>query len=272
MACKGGLRVGTDFSGAETPAWCLKLLNVPAEHVFSCDKEAHSRKIAKYIGAQKVYTNVVDRDVGSMPAVDLYVFSPPCVHCSPLGKREGVADNINGDLIMQSMRYISHHKPLMFIMEEVPEFATAANQLGIFRLCFQTWKQLGYNLQHEILDSSRFGVPQRRKRLYVVGVLQIHGAGSQLAIPMASGRAPVDLKVLLDELPPEKFEIQPSQLGTRQDNVKMHLERMTATGTNPFSTAAIITAGTSTRFCQLSIDIAMTITKAEVAEMFAFPT
>ena len=72
--------------------------------------------------------------------------------------------------------------------------------------------------------------------------------------------------------PPEKFEIQPSQLGTRQDNVKMHLERMAATGTNPFSTAAIITAGTSTRFCQLSIDIAMTITKAEVAEMFAFPT
>ena len=159
------MRVGTDYSGVETPAWCLKLLNVPAEHVFSCDREVHCRKISKYIGAQRVYPDVAGRDVASMPKVDLYVFSPPCVHCSPLGKRRGVDDAINGGLILHNMEYIGHHKPLMFIMEEVPEFATLSNQVDIFRLCVQTWRQLGYLVQHEILDSSRFGMHQRRKRL-----------------------------------------------------------------------------------------------------------
>ena len=214
------MRVGTDYSGVETPAWCLKLLNVPAEHLFSCDVEPNCRKIAKYIGAQTIYNNVAGRDVPTMPSVDLYVFSPPCVHCSPAGKQQGAEDQKHGGLIFHNMQYIQHHKPLMFIMEEVPEFVTLRNQKEIFRLCIETWTELGYHVVHEILESSRVGVPQRRKRLYVAGVLRTHIAGSQLAIPMANGKPTANMMDFVEALPHTKFETLPAKPGLYHDNVK----------------------------------------------------
>lgn len=266
IRCNGGLRIGTDFSGMETPAWALKLLNVEAEHVFSCDKESHCRQVSKYVGSQNIFSDVKKRVVAHMPKVDLYIFGPPCVHCSPMGNQLGVSDPNNGDLIMAAMEYIQHHKPLAFIMEEVPEFATLEKQRQVFWLCVDNWRKQGYLVEFEILESSRFGVSQRRRRLYVVGILAASMSNTPLSIPRnrGNGSRPIPLTEQVDVLPQEKFQVMPDKPGVRQDNVKHHLERLAFQGVNPFTTPVIITAGASKKRSQAVVDTAPTITKAEV--------
>ena len=108
ITCLGGLTLGTDFSGVETPAWALKLLNIEYQHRFSSDVEVSCRKVAELLKVEKVYASVLGRDVTTMAYVDLYVFGLPCDPYSPNGSRLAHRDTKHGQLFMKSMEYISH--------------------------------------------------------------------------------------------------------------------------------------------------------------------
>ena len=68
--------MGTDFSGVDTPAWALKLLNINYQHRFSSDVEVPCRRLAALFKVEKVYASVRGRGVTKMAYVDLYVFAP----------------------------------------------------------------------------------------------------------------------------------------------------------------------------------------------------
>ena len=114
------LRVGTDFSGLDMPAFALPfVLDNPSKirHVFACDASPSCRQFVALVHKpQKIYADITDRDVTSVPACDLYMWGPPCQSFSTAGLCEG-ANDPRGQLPKYSLKYIKVHRPRLTIME-----------------------------------------------------------------------------------------------------------------------------------------------------------
>lgn len=100
-------------------------------------------------------------------AVDLIVGGTPCQGFSVAGKRGGLSDKRSG-LAMHFVRLVAEIKPRWFLWENVPgAFSTAAGRdFGTF---VRTLDECGYHLAWRVLDAQFFGVPQRRRRIFLVG-------------------------------------------------------------------------------------------------------
>lgn len=99
--------------------------------------------------------------------VDLLVGGTPCQGFSIAGKRGGLAD-IRSGLAMHFVRLVAEIKPKWFLWENVPgAFSTAAGRdFGTF---IRALDGVGYHLAWRVLDAQFFGVPQRRRRIFLVG-------------------------------------------------------------------------------------------------------
>lgn len=100
-------------------------------------------------------------------SVDLLVGGTPCQGLSIAGKRGGLAD-IRSGLAMHFVRLVAEIKPKWFLWENVPgAFSTAAGRdFGTF---IRALDGVGYHLAWRVLDAQFFGVPQRRRRIFLVG-------------------------------------------------------------------------------------------------------
>lgn len=102
-------------------------------------------------------------------AVELIVGGTPCQDFSIAGKRAGMAGERSG-LAREFVRILSEVRPRWFVWENVPGvFSTNCGRdfgtfLGALDGC-------GYSCAWRVLDAQFFGVPQRRRRVFVVGHL-----------------------------------------------------------------------------------------------------
>lgn len=96
---------------------------------------------------------------------DMIIGGPPCQDFSSAGKRD--ENNGRGNLTVNYAEIISAIKPPIFVMENVDRIVKTNKLVEAKRL----FKEAGYGLSYRILDASRCGVPQKRKRFFMVGVL-----------------------------------------------------------------------------------------------------
>lgn len=101
--------------------------------------------------------------------VDLICGGFPCQDLSVAGKRAGLAGERSG-LWWEFARIIKEIAPAWLLIENVPGLLTASKGHD-FAVIVDTLADLGYGLAWRILDSQHFGVPQRRRRVYIVGCL-----------------------------------------------------------------------------------------------------
>lgn len=99
--------------------------------------------------------------------VDLLVGGTPCQGFSVAGKRGGLSD-IRSGLAMHFVRLVSEIKPGWIVWENVPgAFSTASGRdFGAF---VRALDECGYHFAWRVLDAQYFGVPQRRRRIFLVG-------------------------------------------------------------------------------------------------------
>lgn len=101
-------------------------------------------------------------------AVNLIVGGSPCQSFSMGGRREGLAGE--SGLMFEYIRAVREVLPRYFIWENV--FGALSSEGGeAFRQLLSEMDALGYGLAWRILDAQFFGVPQRRERVFLVGVL-----------------------------------------------------------------------------------------------------
>lgn len=96
---------------------------------------------------------------------DMIIGGPPCQDFSSAGKRD--EDNGRGDLTVNYAQIISRIQPKWFVMENV-ERITKTQKLVDAKKVF---KEAGYGLSWQVLDASKCGVPQKRKRFFMIGKL-----------------------------------------------------------------------------------------------------
>lgn len=104
--------------------------------------------------------------------VDLFMGGSPCQSFSMMGKRGGLNDT-RGTLFYEYARLVKEIGPKVFIYENVPGMLSIDGG--------QTWAiiknifcSLGYAINEQILNSKDYGMPQDRRRLFVIGIKGIN--------------------------------------------------------------------------------------------------
>ncbi len=98
---------------------------------------------------------------------DVVLGGPPCQGFSSLGKQE-VADRRNA-LWQQYVEAVKVLRPKFFVLENVREFLRSEQFVGLKKACGARSKLRDYEIEQYVLDSSRYGAPQRRRRAIVIG-------------------------------------------------------------------------------------------------------
>lgn len=104
--------------------------------------------------------------------VDVVIGGPPCQGYSISGKRD--PDDPRNILYQRFVDVVRHSKPKMFVMENVPNMASMGSG-AILRAAVGEFEDLGYSVDAKVLVASDYGVPQNRRRLFIVGA---HGRGN----------------------------------------------------------------------------------------------
>ena len=110
-----------------------------------------------------------------MPDFDLLCAGFPCQAFSIAGRREGFAD-ARGTLFFEVARLVADKRPAYFLLENVPGLLSH-DKGRTFHTILSTLSELGYHVEWKVLNSKDFGVPQSRKRVYIVGYLDPRCAG-----------------------------------------------------------------------------------------------
>jgi DNA (cytosine-5)-methyltransferase 1 len=102
-------------------------------------------------------------------AIDLLVGGTPCQSFSVAGLRGGLADD-RGNLALEYLRLADRTRPRWLVWENVPG-VLSSNGGRDFGAILGGMVELGYGIAYRVLDAQHFGVPQRRRRVFVVGYL-----------------------------------------------------------------------------------------------------
>lgn len=99
--------------------------------------------------------------------IDLFVGGSPCQSFSVIGSRGGFED-ARGTLFYEYARLVNEIKPKVFIYENV--YGVLTHDKGnTWKVMQNIFNELGYHYKWQILNAKDYGIPQGRRRLYVVG-------------------------------------------------------------------------------------------------------
>lgn len=112
------------------------------------------------------FTAIEASDVGS---IDLLVGGTPCQSFSIAGLREGLRDG-RGNLALEYFALARRTCPRWLVWENVPG-VLSSNGGRDFGSILGAMVECGYGFAYRVLDAQYFGVPQRRRRVFLVGYL-----------------------------------------------------------------------------------------------------
>ena len=102
-------------------------------------------------------------------SIDLLVGGTPCQSFSISGLRKGLHDD-RGNLMLEYLRMADELKPKWIVWENVVG-VLSSNKGRDFGTFLTALGEIGYGFAYRVLDAQYFGVPQRRRRVFVVGCL-----------------------------------------------------------------------------------------------------
>lgn len=108
--------------------------------------------------------DIIDIDKSN---IDGIVGGPPCQGFSQAGDRD--PDDDRNKLVMNYFDIIEEIDPDFFVMENVRAITYERNK-HIINYLEQKIDELGYNYTYDVLNAANYGVPQTRKRIFVIGM------------------------------------------------------------------------------------------------------
>jgi len=169
----GGLDIGLEEAGFETAVCveidkhCRATLQANTDWpVFDDDKGDRTPGNIRDIGADELLA-FSGLEKGE-PA--LVVGGAPCQPFSNIGKRNGKDDPENGDLFLEFVRIVRETKPRAFLFENVAGITQSRHE-EIIEYMTEQFEGLGYSITWNKLNAADYGVPQKRIRFFLVGIL-----------------------------------------------------------------------------------------------------
>ena len=138
--------------------------------VFSSEIDAFA-KFTYYTNFGTVpFGDITKISADSIPQHDILCAGFPCQPFSHIGKREGFEHPTQGTMFHEIIRIIETRKTPVLFLENVPGLINHDDG-NTLQVIIETLQDMGYKVQHTVLDASHFGIPQKRKRFYLVAFL-----------------------------------------------------------------------------------------------------
>ena len=135
---------------------------------FDNDSRAIETYNANIPGGHGCVTDLASVDVNGIDAADVLIGGFPCQDFSSCGPKRGLGSD-RGQLFRVLTRYMETHQPKLVIAENVPHLARMGGGIVIDTI-LKSFEGAGYQFNVWNLFAPDFGVPQRRNRLFFVGV------------------------------------------------------------------------------------------------------
>ncbi len=116
----------------------------------------------------KNYGDLMKIDVDKLEDFELLLAGFPCQSFSIAGTRKGLADE-RGQIIYGLSQIIQAKKPKAFLLENVKGLININNGKTLKDIILLLEK-CGYQVFYKVLESTEFGIPQARERVYFVGI------------------------------------------------------------------------------------------------------
>jgi DNA (cytosine-5)-methyltransferase 1 len=171
----GGLRLG--FESA------LKDLGIRTECVLSSEIDVKAQQTYFDNFGEEPSGDI--KNISDFPHFDFLLAGFPCQPFSYAGKMKGFGDT-RGTLFYEIERILRENRPKGFLLENVRGL-TSHDGGRTFSTIINALQELGYETSFSLLNSSDFGVPQNRVRVYIAGTLK--GFTSNISIPSNLGAA-----------------------------------------------------------------------------------
>ncbi|MDI9364299.1 MAG: DNA (cytosine-5-)-methyltransferase [Flavobacterium sp.] len=150
----GGFRIGLESIGGH----CIYSSEIDGD----CEATYKSN-----FGEKFDFHDVLKINPTTFPSVDVFCAGFPCQPFSIAGKQKGFNDP-RGEIFFKLAEIIKQSQPKVVFLENVTNLVII-NKGEVMKSILATLDEIGYNVSYEILDSSNFGIPQTRKRVYIVG-------------------------------------------------------------------------------------------------------
>lgn len=192
------MKVATVFSGIGAFEMALQKLKIKHEIIFACDngeryidscitnckeiddayknhkKENHVQKMYQLnYGSNFPFFQDVRCIKGYRyhKKVDILVGGSPCQSFSVIGHRAGLNDT-RGTLFYEYARLVKEIQPKIFIFENVTGMLSH-DKGNTWKIIHEVFEDLGYHWKFRTLNAMHYGIPQNRKRLFVIGFKSI---------------------------------------------------------------------------------------------------
>jgi len=164
----GGIRLGFEN--------VFKGLGYETECVMTSEIKTHAVKTLKHNFKNDFFAgDIFDIRNEFVPDFDFLLGGFPCQPFSASGKRQGFLDT-RGTLFFEIERILRHKKPYGFILENVEglvkhDLQNPHDKIGqtLTTILHSLEFELGYKVSWMVFDSLEFGLPQSRKRIFIVG-------------------------------------------------------------------------------------------------------
>lgn len=204
------------------------------EHAFATDYDADAcATYERNLSAKEKRILVGDIrsfDISTLPHADCLAFGFPCNDFSVVGEQRGVSGSF-GPLYTYGVKYLESHGPACFVAENVGGLQSA-NDGKAFEAIIAALKGAGYCITAHLYGSEDYGVPQRRRRIILVGIRADLGLRFQVPEP-PTGKNPPTVRTCLIDNPIPSWA--PNQERTRQSPVVVERLKHIRPGENAFN-------------------------------------
>ena len=200
----------------------IALESLGCKCVFTSELKEDLQQLYKlnFPNTSRIEGDITKVDLTTIPHHDILCAGFPCQPFSQAGKRQGFSDEGRGNMFDYICAIIKERgqvndKPKFLLLENVSNLKGHDNG-NTWRIIQERLNTLGYYVSGEILSPHQFGIPQHRKRIYIVGLrkdLVDSNESKQFEFPIGRKENNCDITKIIDAT---DTDIQPLTLKTHQ--------------------------------------------------------
>lgn len=209
------------------------------EGVFSSDNDPHAQETYELNFGEKPFGDITTLVALDIPPHDVLCAGFPCQPFSISGKQLGFED-ARGTLLYDVLRIAESHQPKILFLENVKNYGGHDGGRTL-TTTVEMLERLGYNCHHAILNASRYGLPQKRERIYFVCFRKDLGL-TEFTFP-----EPTDEDIAIEDilLPPDDSRLD--ELFIRRPDTSLSTELPTERELRPLRVGTISKGGQGER-------------------------